>query len=248
MNLSGISNRSVAGRLLRLPLRLIPPELPLPILQGPLRGYRWVAASSNHGCWLGSYEHAKQRLFARMLHSGDVVFDLGANVGFYTLLAAAKVGDAGRVIAFEPLPDNVRRIHQHLRLNHVKNVRVMEGAVGLRNGTARFEPHASNAMGKISTKGSVDVSLFSLDALTDSKTIPDPALMKVDVEGAEFDVLRGASRMLERARPAILLATHGSAVHRECCDFLSSAGYSLLPSDKAVASIDDTDEIVATRA
>lgn len=248
MNVSGISNRSVAGRLLRLPLRLIPSELPLPILQGPLRGYRWVAGSSNHGCWLGSYEYVKQRLIAHMLRVGDVVFDVGANVGFYTLLAAAKVGHAGRVIAFEPLPENVRRIHQHLRLNHIENVRVMEGAVGAGNGTARFEPHASNAMGKVATHGSVEVALFSLDALADAKTIPDPALMKIDVEGAELDVLRGASRMLERARPTILLATHGSVVHRQCCDFLRTAGYALVPSDKSVGSIDDTDEIIATPA
>ena len=92
MKVSEISNRSVAGRLLRLPLALIPPALAMPVLQGPLRGYRWIVGSSNHGCWLGSYEYAKQRLFAQMVRSGDVVFDVGANVGFYTLLAACRVG------------------------------------------------------------------------------------------------------------------------------------------------------------
>ncbi|HEX5179675.1 MAG TPA: FkbM family methyltransferase [Gemmatimonadaceae bacterium] len=232
--------------MLRLPLRLIPSEMPLRILQGPLRGYRWIAASSNHGCWLGSYEYAKQRLFARRVHVGDVVFDVGANVGFYTLLAAARVGETGRVIAFEPLPKNVQRIHQHLRLNRLENVQVMEAAVGARSGTARFQPHASNAMGKVSANGIVGVELVSLDVLTDSKSIPDPTLIKIDVEGAELDVLKGAARTLDRARPAILLATHGSVVHRACCDFLRAAGYSLAPSDTSVASIDDTDEILAT--
>ena len=91
MNVSAIANRSVAGRLLRLPLALIPAVLPMPVLQGPLRGYWWITGSSNHGCWLGSYEYDKQRLFARMIRAGDVVFDIGANVGFYTLLAASRV-------------------------------------------------------------------------------------------------------------------------------------------------------------
>ena len=63
-------------------------------------------------------------------------------------------------------------------------------------------------------------------------------LMKIDVEGAELNVLEAASRMLARARPAIFLATHGAQVHRECCDLLRAAGYSLRPIDDSISSID----------
>lgn len=246
MNVSGISNRSVAGRLLRLPLALIPPALAMPVLQGPLRGYRWISGSSNHGCWLGSYEYAKQRLFARTVRSGDVVFDVGANVGFYTLLAGCRVGPQGRVVAFEPFASNVRLIKRHLRLNHIENAQVVEAAVGSHNGTALFEPHHSNAMGRVSDSGSIVIEQVSLDALSDARTIPDPAVMKIDVEGAELSVLEGASRMVIRVKPSIFLATHGVDIHRRCCDFLVRAGYELRPIDESVASIDATDEILAT--
>jgi len=159
VNVSSISNRSVAGRLLRLPLALIPGVLPMPVLQGPLRGHWWITGSSNHGCWLGSYEYTKQRLFARMIRTGDVVFDIGANVGFYTLLAAARAMPEGMVVAFEPLGQNARFIHRHLRLNNIDRVQVIEAAVGDTNGTVRFKRHASNAMGRVSEDGSLVVEL-----------------------------------------------------------------------------------------
>lgn len=245
MNISGISNRSVIGRLIRLPLALIPASLPLPVLQGPLRGYRWIAGSSNHGCWLGSYEYAKQRRFASMVHPGDVVFDIGANAGFYTLLAASRVRPNGTVVAFEPLLENVRHIERHVQINRVDRVRIVQAAVGRNNGTARFQPHASRAMGRISDSGTMDVDLVSLDALCDARTIPDPTLMKIDVEGAELSVLDGASRMLKRAQPTIFLATHGAEIHRKCCEYLAAIGYTIRPIDETISSIDATDEVIA---
>jgi len=246
VNVSSISNRSVAGRLLRLPLALIPGALPMPVLQGPLRGHWWITGSSNHGCWLGSYEYAKQRLFARMIRTGDVVFDIGANVGFYTLLAAARVMPRGKVVAFEPLGQNARFIHRHLRINNIDRVQVIEAAVGETNGTVRFKRHASSAMGRVSEDGSLVVEQVSLDELCDARTIPDPTLIKIDVEGGELSVLRGAARMLQRARPSIFLATHGAQIHRDCCDFLRSGGYSLRAIDESITSVDTTDEILAS--
>src|SRR5579862_7724955 len=107
-NLSGISRKSWLGKLLRAPLRLIPRSAVLPILQGPLRGKKWVVGSGNHGCWLGSYEHDKQSLFQKTVRTGDIVYDVGANAGFYSLLASVLVGEKGQVYAFEPLPANLR--------------------------------------------------------------------------------------------------------------------------------------------
>jgi hypothetical protein len=92
INFSGISNSVLLGRALRLPLRLIPKQAEVRILQGPLRGKRWIAGSSNHGCWLGSYEAAKQRKIIEFLRPGMVCWDVGVNVGFYTLLFAELVG------------------------------------------------------------------------------------------------------------------------------------------------------------
>src|SRR3989454_7017615 len=106
-NLSAVSSRSVAGKFLRWPLRFVPRELAVPIRQGALRGKRWVVGSSTHGCWLGSYEYTKRKLFESYVIAGDVVYDIGANVGFYTLLASVLVGRGGQVVAIEPLPRNI---------------------------------------------------------------------------------------------------------------------------------------------
>lgn len=117
MNLSGIPRRSVLGRVLRAPLRLIPPGTVLPVLQGRLRGARWIVGAGTHGCWLGSYEYGKRRLFERLVRPGQVVWDVGANAGFYTLLASRLVGSTGSVVAIEPLPRNLSYLRRHLELN-----------------------------------------------------------------------------------------------------------------------------------
>jgi SAM-dependent methyltransferase len=119
MNWTSISTTSFLGRLLRLPLRLIPRRAVLPILQGPLRGKKWIVGSGNHGYWLGSYEIGKRALFVRSIPVGAVVYDLGANVGYYTLLAAMLAGAEGKVFAFEPLPRNLEYLRRHLVLNRI---------------------------------------------------------------------------------------------------------------------------------
>ena len=88
MDFSKLSYRSFVGKLARLPLRLIPKKAVLPILQGQLRGKKWVVGAGNHSYWLGSYEMHKRQAFEREVKPGMVVFDVGANVGFYSLLAA----------------------------------------------------------------------------------------------------------------------------------------------------------------
>ncbi len=121
MNFSAISNETLLGRMLRLPFRLIPTNAQMRILQGHLRGKKWIAGSGNHGYWLGSYEYQKQKIFSEEIRPGDVVYDLGANVGFYSLLASFLVGPKGRVYSFEPLPSNLEFLRNHLALNKVSN-------------------------------------------------------------------------------------------------------------------------------
>ena len=99
MNFSAIPFKTLYGKILRLPLRLIPKNMKLPILQGKLRGEKWIVGSSNHGCWLGSYEYKQRILFEKTIIRGSVIFDIGAHVGFYTLLASKLVGPKGKVFA-----------------------------------------------------------------------------------------------------------------------------------------------------
>ena len=227
MNLSGISNRTFFGRLIRSPLRLIPRSAIVPILQGPLRGKKWIAGSSTHGCWIGSFEHEKQMAFRRAVSRGNVVYDLGANVGFYSLLASVLVGNAGHVYGFEPLASNAAILRRHLEMNRILNCTVLQAAVTADDGVARLDPSSSGDLAHLSETGAETVSTVALDSLLATGKIRAPQVMKIDVEGAELQALRGAARLIEAHRPVILLATHGPQVHRGCLNFLRDRGYAL---------------------
>ncbi len=243
INFSGISSKNIIGRLLRFPFKLIPNEMRMPILQGRLKGKKWIVGSSNYGCWLGSYEYEKQILFSKTITEGAVVYDIGAHVGFYTLLASEIVGPKGKVVAFEPLHRNIRYLNKHLQLNRCKNVIMIEAAVTERSGITFFEKSKNYHMGRVSLKGSIEVKTVSLDNLVLKNEIPPPDYMKIDVEGAETLVLFGAEKLIRKFNPAIFLATHGQEVHKQCCEFLKSVDYEMKSINHK--GIDKTDEIVA---
>lgn len=225
MNFSGISSTSRLGTALRYPLRWIPSDLVVPILQGRLRGKRWIVGAGVHGCWLGSYEYAKQRRFVREVRRGDVVFDIGAHAGFYTLLASELIGMEGQVIAFEPLPRNLHYLHRHIALNCCRNVVVIEAAVGDADGSVRFEEGPNSSMGCVSPRGHLEVKMVSLDELVRRGTLPAPDVIKIDIEGGELDALEGARRILKQCRPMIFLATHSQELNRQCSKLLQELGY-----------------------
>jgi FkbM family methyltransferase len=226
-NFSGISRDTFIGKILRAPLCLIPPCAVVPILQGPLRGKRWTVGSGTHGCWLGSYEYEKQKAIQRELKAGDVMYDVGSNVGFYSLLASVLVGEAGHVYAFEPAPDNLIVLKKHLEINRVRNCTVVEAAVTAFDGNAAFDPSDDRFTGHLAATGNVRVRTLTLDRLLQDGGLRPPNLIKIDVEGAELDCLRGASSIVQNFRPVIFLATHGQEVHASCCRLLTHWNYRL---------------------
>ena len=243
LNFSNINRSTLIGRAIRWPLSLIPAKTRLPIVQGPLRGYRWIVGSSNHGCWLGSYECDQQALLAKWTNEGDVVFDVGAHVGFYTLLGSLLVGRKGRVIAFEPVPENLNYLKQHLEINSVSNVEIVEAAVSDRNGCERLSSGPSSSMWHFDAQGELEVQTISLDELMLNGKLPPPNLIKMDIEGAEVHALNGSAGVINEFHPVIILSTHGSDVHQKCCSFLESAGYRLTPIGRT--SIDECRELLA---
>jgi FkbM family methyltransferase len=245
MNWSAISHKSLLGKVLRFPLTLLPAETQMPIMQGRLKGKRWIVGSSHHGCWLGSYEFDKRLLFERTITQGSIVFDLGGHVGFYTLLASELVGSDGKVFVFEPVPRNLFYLKEHLRLNRARNVAVVEAAVSDRSGVVSFSEGPTSSMGHIvATKGNLQVKAVALDELISKGEIPTPDYMKIDIEGAEVLALSGAITMLAKSHPTIFLATHGSSIHQECCRLLRSLHYEVQPIDGM--SLEQSSEILAT--
>jgi len=217
---------SVLGRLIRWPLQLIPRERPLRVVKGPLRGARWVPGSGVHGYWLGRYEPEEVAVFTSLVHSGAALFDVGAHVGYYTLVASRLVGPSGQVVAFEPNPRNLGYLRRHVLLNDCANVRVIAAAVADVAGQATFEEGASDAEGALASGGRLDVEVVTLDALAyDTPGVHPPSVLKIDVEGAEQRVLLGAERILAEAQPDILLSTHGRENYVGCQVTLARFGY-----------------------
>jgi FkbM family methyltransferase len=204
--------------------------LRLPIIAGPLRGRWWLVTSRGKVLRIlnGTYEREQTRLFAEWIRPGDTVLDVGAHVGYYSLLASVLAGDGGTVWAFEPDPRNFSFLELHARINGRSNIRAERAAVSDANGTARFGLGSGSGTGHLAEDGALAVRTIRLDDFCRSHDIR-PAAVKIDVEGAEVAVLAGARELLASARPVIFLSTHGPDVHRHCLHLLRELGYDFQP-------------------
>ncbi|MCJ7694153.1 MAG: FkbM family methyltransferase, partial [Anaerolineaceae bacterium] len=223
-----ISRGTLLGKILRLPLDLLPKKMVVPILRGRMRGMKWIKGAGAHGYWLGTYEYDKRIAFEKGIKPGDVFYDIGANVGYYSLMAARLSEPNGEVIAFEPLPRNIAFIHKHVTLNKLsKRIKVIEAAVSDKNGKACFNLSSSTSKGHIAGEGELEVRTVSLDELVESGEILAPDVMKVDVEGAEAEVLLGAYKILSTRHPLIYLDTHDRNAHNKTVTLLNGLGYTI---------------------
>jgi FkbM family methyltransferase len=208
--------RSLRSRIEKLLLERV---LRRPFVFEDGRGLRYLLyPGENAGVYLehdGNYETAEVRLCETLLEPGDLAVDVGANIGLYALLFSQLVGEAGHVHAFEPAPSNFTRLQVNLLLNETRNVTATNAAVFSRNGTVTlnlFRPGLGSwhSIGRpelpdpfdtsrvVAPTGAVEVDALTLDAYAASAGLEQIALLKVDVEGAEPEVLEGAGGLLER--------------------------------------------------
>jgi FkbM family methyltransferase len=220
---------AIFSKILRWPLSLIPPDTKVRILRGPIRGMKWVKGAGPNAYWIGTYEVVRMREFADALKQGDVVYDVGANAGIYSLNASFQVGNSGWVYAFEPLERNLNYLRQHLALNNLQNCTVLETAICNTEGTLAFSAaDRQPSMGRLSPSGEIAVPSTTLDiCVYGEQRLRPPNVLKIDVEGAEFEVLSGATRGITEFHPTIFLEVHGAELHRTCRDFLVAKGYSV---------------------
>lgn len=194
--------------------------------------------------FFGSYEPEVRAEIKRWLAPGDTAVDVGANVGWHALLMATEVGPVGRVYAFEPNDSTRARLTAAIDTNHLTQISVDSRAVSDRVGTAGFQaPEAGevwDGTGRLtstSADGSRSVACVTLDAFVAERRIDRLAFMKIDVEGWELSVLRGARRTLETLGPAIVFEydpayvtrSGGSGADLTAC--LTDAGYVLFQLD-----------------
>jgi len=225
-----LSTKTNTNRLVKF-VRMLIPDVVV-IISGPLKGSRWCSKAGSQGFWLGTYEREKQEEFFALVKRGNTVFDIGANTGLYTLLAAKALGDKGQVYSFEPSQRNLEFLRRHITLNKIGNATVFPCAIAAKSGEAFFDQGENHATGHLSKKGQIAVNVVTVDELVETGQVIAPSILKIDVEGAETSVLKGAITVLNQARPIVFLAIHGSKQHEECCDILTSANYRIEVSNE----------------
>ena len=234
INWSSIDCRSRLGRLLRAPLTAIPKTTVLPIMSGPNRGFKWCVGAADHGCWLGSYELDKQEAIWRFRREGGTALDVGANVGFYTLLLSRAVGPTGKVIAIEPDARNAAWVRFHTDLNRVRNVDVVVGAAAARTGAATFSIGPTPTTGRVvSDAAGEQVPAYSLDDIVFGGHLQIPSIVKMDIEGGESAALLGATRLLEAGETTWFVALHSDEQAAACMAIYRAHRYRLCFSDGA---------------
>jgi FkbM family methyltransferase len=184
------------------------------VKHGAGAGLRLEASGAKAAFTVGTDEAAVQEELVRVLRPGAVVYDVGANVGFMTLIAARLVGPDGHVYAFEPIPDNARAIERNAALNGLGNVTVLELALSDRAGEAVLRVPTANQGAHLATVGESvgeedDLNVRTA-ALDEVDGLRPPDLVKLDVEGAEVLVLEGMRRCLAEHRPALVCELHGT--------------------------------------
>ena len=231
--LAALDSKTLIGRAIRLPLRLIPDSSIVRVMSGPSAGTKWIVGSAPHGAWLGTLERSKLAHFVSHVRPGGTVWDIGANVGLYAVASSRAVGAAGTVVAFEPLKRNLDFLHRHKELNHLDNVSIVHAAVFERSGKLHMQLGDSPSEFHISADGDVEVEAIDLDTWSRETDRRAPDVVKIDVEGAEEGVLLGGRDVFSRHRPLIYLALHGDEPRARCRELLESWGYRLTPLDGA---------------
>ncbi len=204
--------------------------------------------------WSGlRFESRELEFILAVLEPGMTFFDIGANAGLFSLAAAKKMGQ-GKVYAFEPCQWTYQLLEQNLRLNGVNNVAAVRTALGDCVGEAVLQLNVAgkdglNTLGRPThpdsqVVGQEKVPITTLDIFVEAKAIPRVDAMKVDVEGAELLLFRGAKNLLGRKDAPLILYegygfnTRGFGYHPvETMWLLSDCGYSLFVLDSETGSV-----------
>jgi FkbM family methyltransferase len=197
----------------------------------------------------GTNEMPIQNALAEYLKPGDTFFDIGANVGFFSLIAARLVAPSGRVFSFEPVPANAAAIRRNAALNHFSHIKVTEAAVGDSAGEIELiltrHPGGASIMPDTPSPdvtGRIRVPMVQIDALVHAGTVSVPSFVKIDVEGAEHAVLRGMEQTARAHHPIIVCELDDASIEAVqgkvagVQELLHTWGYEVRQLDRAYAT------------
>lgn len=159
--------------------------------------------------YFGLKDDAHDVLF-RMCNEGNVVFDVGTNIGSVLMNIAKRVGVNGKVFGFEPDPTNYQRCMSNLNLNTFKNINVLHSGLGEKksNGYLKVgvkDNRGMNRVEKNKSDNSVNIALTTMDDFVSENNIKRLDLIKMDVEGYEYNVLKGAQKTIAFLRPKMFI-------------------------------------------
>jgi FkbM family methyltransferase len=189
------------------------------VVAGPSKGLRFNAGQSDSRFLLGTFEPALQKILSSHLQPGMAFYDVGANVGFLSMLAARIVGERGSVHCFEPLPQNVQLIRHNASLNEFQKIVVVHAmALAQTDSKASFRVSELPTFGALSDSpmavdrevGVIEVSVRRLDSIFEEEHLRPPDFIKVDIEGSEIDFLAGAASVINQHRPLLAIELHGT--------------------------------------
>jgi len=180
-------------------------------LAAPLEGHQMkLDWQTDKAFVFGTYEPDVVTAIQQHLRPGMIAVDCGAHIGYHTLLMAKCVGKTGRVYAFEPLPENFSVLCENIALNGYEGIVIAEKkAVGAQTGRQRFrrgrwhpeDPDPLTSVSRLDPEGELEVEVVALDDYFVDERVD---FIKVDVEGAEEMVLKGAQRLLRRWAPTLV--------------------------------------------
>jgi FkbM family methyltransferase len=156
--------------------------------------------------------------FAKVVSKGSTVFDVGANIGIYSLLASKRTGADGHVYSFEPSDWAFQRLNENISMNEFKNISVFKVGVSDKKGTASFhvcEDDAYNSIGSTpmqEVKSVKQIDICSIDDICTANNIKRIDIIKIDTEGADLLVLQGARGMLNSADPPIVFCEYNKNI------------------------------------
>jgi FkbM family methyltransferase len=188
------------------------------------------------------FESAVSRYLGQVIKPGDIVLEIGAHIGIFTIRLARWAGPAGHVYAFEPCPDSLQALSDHLAFNGVSDrVSIVPVAVSDVPGRAAFyfdgtsgENTLSPRHGRLPFAHPVEVEVMTIDDFCSQRAIT-PSFIKIDIEGYELHALRGAARTVRRCHPAILLEMHPfnwpeiGVTHADAAELFATLGYKAAP-------------------
>ncbi len=205
------------------------------VAAGLLKGYTLnLDMQSEKDYWLGTYELELQDTLRDLVKPGMTVYDVGANIGYISLMLARLAGENGHVFAFEALPSNIQRWQENVNLNDLTGrMQLFCGAVADSNAPLRFLLHASGGMGKVvgsagrenAYQDEIEVPGMSLDEFVFGQGNPPPQIVKMDIEGGEVLALPGMRRLLKEAHPSLVMELHGQESIRVSWEILNELGY-----------------------